>query len=289
MRQFRTLASFLFLIIVSGLVLAGCTFSLEKESRAGIQINTAQVESAVFINGQYLDKTPLIRKNLKPGEYVIEIKPVDEKLAPYETTLTLRQDLLSVITWKPATTPEKSGGVVYEMEPLPIKDASEVSFSTVPDGAIIELLDKPKEIAPYTFKDVPEGEAEYTITLPSYEEQQHTINVVPGYRMLISVKLAKQSDALLQPTPTVAIASPSATTTATGSATITILKTNLFIDGVEVLRVRKEPTVTSEEVAVVPVGKSFPYLGEKKDGWFKIAVASTSGWISGTYANLKEE
>lgn len=290
MHSVKTIGKYLVAIVLTGVLLTGCTSIFDKESRAGVQIGTGQIDSVVFINGQYLDRTPLTRKNLKPGEYVIEIKPTDENLVPYETSITLRQDLLSVITWKPAATPEQSGGVVYEMEPLSTKDATEISFSTVPDGAIIQLKDKSKEIAPYTFKDVPPGEVEYTVSLPSYEQQQHTINVVPGYRMLVSIKLAKQNAIILQPTPTNELLN----TTATGSATasnsgeITILHTNLFVNGQEVLRIRDEPSVNGTEVGLAGVGKQYKFLGDKSDGWFKIQFASSSGWISGTYAALKE-
>ena len=285
---FRVIFSVVF-VLVSGLSFSACTQIFEKEALAGIQITTGQIESVVFINGQYLDKTPLVRKNLKPGEYIIEIKPTNDTLASYQTSVTLRQELLTVITWNPAATPEQSGGVVYEMEPLPMKDATEVSFTTVPDGAIIQLMDKPKEIAPYTFKNVIPGEQEYSISLPSYEQQKHTINIVPGYRMLISLKLAKQSSILLMPTPTIApVSSASSSATASSSGTVTILKTNLFVDGVEVLRVRDLPNVSGTEVGLAKVGVTYPYLNETKDGWFKIKLASASGWISGTYANLKE-
>lgn len=294
MRLFSHRVIGIVIILFVGIITSGCTPIFEKEPQAGIQIATGQAESVVFINGQYLDKTPLVRKNLKPGDYIIEIKPTDENLAPYETSVTLRQELLTVITWNPAKTPEQSGGVIYEMEPLPVKDATEVSFSTVPDGAILQLLDKPKEIAPYTFKNIPSGEREYSVSLPSYEQQKHTINIVPGYRMLISIKLAKQASTLLIPNPSIKIpnatnsAMATSSATATKSATVKILKTNLFVDGVEVLRVRNSPTVSGSEVGLAIVGATYPYLNETKDGWFKIQLATASGWISGTYANLTE-
>ena len=198
MHSVKTIGKYLVAIVLTGVLLTGCTSIFDKESRAGVQIGTGQIDSVVFINGQYLDRTPLTRKNLKPGEYVIEIKPTDENLVPYETSITLRQDLLSVITWKPAATPEQSGGGLRNGTTLN-KRCNRNSFSTVPDGAIIQLKDKSKEIAPYTFKDVPQVRLNTLSTYP-HEQQQHTINVVPGYRMLVSIKLAKQNAIILQPT-----------------------------------------------------------------------------------------
>lgn len=290
---FKHVLSFVAILSV-GLLFSGCTPNfLTKEPRAGIQISTEQISCAVFLNGQYIDSTPLTRKNLKPGEYVLEIKPTDESLAPYSTTVMLRKDILTYVTWIPGETPAKSEGVLYEMEPLPNTDESEISFTSVPDGAIIQLAENPKEIAPYTFKNVPAGETEYSVSLPSYKVQKHSINVIPGYRMLISVKLSREFETItvsniLTPTASASATASESATASPSAAIVTILKTNVFVDGIEVLRLRESPSVSAKEIGLVEVGKDYTFLGEKKDGWLKINTASGSGWVSGTFSNLKE-
>src|SRR5690606_11315216 len=130
----------LWLVIIltaSTIFLSGCQQILERHSKSGLQVITDDVPSAVYINGQYLNSTPLIEKELKPGEYTLRIEPNDSNLQRDETTIILRKGFLSVVTWKPAELPEMSGGVIYEMEQLKNSSAAEVSFVTIPDAAIV--------------------------------------------------------------------------------------------------------------------------------------------------------
>lgn len=181
----------LIIIFCAAVFLSGCESILEHNVKSGLQVITDDVPSSVYLDGHYVNSTPMIEKNLKPGDYTLRIEPNDSSLQPYETPLTLRKGLLTVVTWKPAARPEMSGGVIYEMEPLKDKSKSEISFSTVPDAAIITLEGRDKEFSPTVFNDVPPGNRSFEVTLPSYETQSHTIFVQPGYRMLVKVTLAK--------------------------------------------------------------------------------------------------
>lgn len=212
------LLSLAFLIFASTL-LAACN-PFESKTKAGLQVITNSIPSTVFLNGQYLEKTPLIERSLKPGDYTLKIQPDDPTLVPQETTVTLRKGLLTVVTWKPGKRPETSGGVIYEMEPLKAKNDAEVSFVTIPDGAIVSLQGRNKEFAPAIMTKVEPGSKEFEVTLPSYETQRHTLNVVSGYRMIVKIKLAKleTEDSGVPPTSTTS-ASPVATSSAeTGRA-----------------------------------------------------------------------
>lgn len=182
---------FLFLVAAS-LILSSCTF-FQKPKHSGIQVITNDIPSAVFLNDQHINNTPLNEKTIQPGDYTLKIVPENSQLAPYETTVNLREGSLTVVTWKPAERPELSGGVIYEMEPLDNRSRSEVSFVTIPDGAIINFQERERTFSPVILTDVKAGHHEYELTLPSYETQRHTINVIPGYRMLIRAKLAKNS------------------------------------------------------------------------------------------------
>jgi len=301
------------LIVVSlcltPIFLSGC--SLRKEAKAGLQVITHDVPSSVFIDDQYLNKTPLIEKQLAPGVHTIRIEPEDPDFLPYETEVNLHPGVLTVITWKSATRPEQMGGVIYEMEKISSKDTSEVSFVTIPDGAIITLADRNKEFSPVTIPNIQPGKLDYEITLPSYETQSHSIEVAAGYRMIIQVKLAKldPNKTSKPPTETVdavaatasadALATPSAVATATPSAKPTALnpgptanslveitKTNFFQDGKEVVRIRNNPGPNGVELGMAEVGKKYPYLGEELNGWYKITFEAKQGWVSKEYANI---
>ncbi len=295
--------------LIAPLLLSGC--SLKKEQKAGLQVITHDIPSSVFIDGQYLNKTPLIEKQLVAGTHTIRIEPEDPEYLPYETEVALNPGVLTVLTWKSATRPEQMGGVIYEMEEINSKKTSEVSFITIPDGAIITLQGREKEFSPVTITDVQPGQLEYEITLPSYETQSHSIEVAAGYRMVISVKLAKLDPTVTKspttPVPVESEATPSASplpatdqVTASGSATtklgtpqpaqfVTITATNFFQDGKEVLRVRNNPGSNGTEIGMAEVGTKYSYLNEEINGWYKISFESKNGWVSKEYATLVEE
>lgn len=289
-------------VAVCAFTLSGCTL-LDKNTKAGLQIITGDVASTVFLNGQYLEKTPLIEKELKPGDYTVRIQPDDPGFVAHETQVTLRKGLLTVITWKPGIRPETSGGVIYEMEPLKNKQSAEVSFVTIPDGAIITLEGKEKEFSPVIIPSVSPGKSEFEVTLPSYETQRHTINVVQGFRMLVSVKLAKlESSVEPSPAPTSnasdsANLAPSATSSATtapsasssaqqAGPSVQIMPTGYFKDGKEALRVRETPSVAGTEIGFVYVDQTYPYLGTTTNNWLQISVNDKQGWVSADYAKL---
>lgn len=298
------------LLLVASMALSGCSFNfLEYKAKSGLQVITNDQPSAVFLNDQYINKTPLIEKSLKPGEYKISIQPENTEFVPYETTITLRKGLLTVITWKPDKRPELSSGVILEMEALTESDKTEVSFTTIPDSAIINFIGK-KEFSPVVIPGVTNGIQEFEVTLPSYETQHHSINVQPGYRTHVTVKLGKlqvtdpsdpeanaDKTATDPTTPVIgdltATASADLTTTAhtslvaSSSGMVTILKTGFFQAGKEVLRVRETPESTGAEKGFAEVGSKHPYLGEQKNSWYKISFNGGTAWVNGAYAQLQ--
>lgn len=294
------------LLVISSVIFTACN-PLEKRDKAGLQVITSNIPASVFLNGQYLEKSPLIDRELKPGEYQLRIEPDEANLVPYETPIVLNKGLITVVTWKPGTNPEESGGVVYEMEKLAQRKQTEVSFTSIPDNAIIKISNRDKEFTPVVFSDLPPGEHEYEITLPSYETQKHTLNVVEGFRINVIVKLAKldaQSEAeeaqtKQKTTPDQAAtngvdpfsnaeSTQAANEASPSSATVIINKTGFFNQGVESLRVRKEPSASGQELGFAQVGKTYPYLDEKDNGWLKIMFNGQAGWVSGSYATIEE-
>lgn len=286
------------LLLLLPIGMAGC--SLRKPAQAGIQVISHDIPSSVFINGQYLNKTPLIEKNLAPGSYSIRIEPENPSYLPYETEVTLNPGVLTVVAWKSASRPEQMGGVIYEMEKISSKDTAEVSFTTIPDGAIISLEGRDKEFSPVTIPNLAPGQLSYEVTLPSYETQNHSIEVIAGHKTTISIKLAKLDPEKASPTPTAATeTNPTDATSSSQSAVareataaaalnslVKITNTGFFQDGKEVLRVRNNPGSNGAEIGLAAVGSTHPYLGEELNGWYKITFESKQGWVSTQYAQI---
>lgn len=303
----------LIILIFSGVFLSACN-PLAKKAKSGLQVQiTDSVAASVYLDGAYVEKTPFINKELKPGEYILKIQPDDPKLIPYETKISLKPGLLSVVTWQLAERPELSGGVIYEMEQINSKQKSEISFVTIPDGAIVTIAGQEKVFAPVILPDINPGHTEFEVSLPSYGTQKHTINVIPGYRMIITVKLAKENltatqtennseteqqatDSATLPTTSPAPANPdptaqtnSATNSATPTATgqkVQIKATNFFVEGKEVLRVRDLPNSSGKELGFAEVGSIHLYLGVTQGGWYNIQFNGQTGWVNTQYAQL---
>lgn len=311
------------LVLLCSILLASVLFSactVGKKAKSGLQVITDGTEASVFLNDTYVEKTPFINRELSPGDYRLKIQPDNPDLIPYETEIRLRPGLLTVVTWKLAERPEFSGGVIYEMEPITSKTKSEISFVTIPDGAIVSVAGKEKTFSPVIIADIAPGHTEFEVSLPSYESQKHTINAVPGYRMLVTVKLSKvnlngttvpptESDTEVEtatqsatssaqtqqpaaqnpvtPAANPVSATPVATTSAVGreAGTVQITSTNFFIEGKEVLRVRSQPNSTGSELGFAEVGSTHQYI-EIQNNWYNITFNGQSGWVSGQYAQV---
>lgn len=317
----RRLLTVFLLAVGLGLATAACN-PLEYKAKAGLQVITGDIPASLFLDGQYLEKTPFIGKDIKPGTYTLRIQPDNPLLQPYEVSVSLEKGLLTVVTWRPGERPELSGGVIYEMEKLPTKGRAELAVVSIPDGAIISLQGREKEFAPTTISQVDPGQKEFEVSLPSYETQRHTLNVVDGYRIKITVKLAKNdvievmqngltaaetaspSGTALSPLASesaqtvssagrqasisaqAASSSPSVAGASTDNGKITIQPTNYFENEQEVLKVRDAASSNGTVIGTAPVGTSYAYLNETFGGWYKIQFGKVEGWVSGQYAKL---
>ncbi len=313
----------LFILCLATLTLSGCTL-WDSKVKAGLQVVTDDVKTSLFLNDQYLDKTPYINKSIKPGTYSLRMEPEDKTLATLETTITLTQGTLTVVTWNAGKTPETSGGVTYELQPHTQKDKAEVEFHTVPDTAIVTFDNHEQTFTPLVIKDVEPGNHEFEVTLPSYQTQKHTMNAVAGKRLVISIKLAKQvagqaqggretTDEAAQAAKKIASSSASGTisaelspaaltstisqnlagSTATDSVTVgsrlKILPTDFFQNQKEVLRVRDKATTDGKEIGFVEVGREYRYLKQHSGDYYQIQFGNKqTGWISDKFAQITE-
>lgn len=311
--------------LLGALVLSGCSLLTPKQ-KAGLQVVTDSQRASLFLNEQYLDKTPFISKTIQPGTYTLKIEPDDKTLAPLETTITLTQGTLTVMTWNPGKTPETSGGVTYELQPHTAKDTAEIEFHTVPDTALIKFDNREQTFSPLIIADVEPGNHEFEVKLPSYQTQKHTMNAVAGKRLVITVKLAKEilgktndtsQDRTTQATESGRVASqsgsikpssasaeltPSSLTekiaqkqvsTATDSVTmgsrVKIKPTGLLQDQKEVLRVRNTADTAGQVIGYVEVGREYRYQKTHMNGFYQIQFGNKqSGWVSDAYAEIVE-
>jgi hypothetical protein len=294
------------LIVAAGVYLLN---PFQNKVKAGLQVITNNGKASLFLDDQYLDKTPYINKQIQPGEYTLRIEPDNPELASYETPISLNRGTLTVVTWNPGQTVETSGGVTYELEPVDSNKKSEVSFVSIPDNAIIAFDDRDNQFTPVLLKDLEPGHHEFEATLPSYQPQKHTINLVKGHRLKISVKLAKaktEAPTEESKTKTEKQDRPSSdqsarqeklnqTSTESGlisQPTVRIKPTNYYRQDKEVLRVRDQANPQGQEVGFVEAEQEYQYLDNSKNNWHQIKFKDAldgeqkQGWVSGEYAEV---
>jgi hypothetical protein len=282
---------------------------LGKKTRAGLKVEYSSGDAAVFLNDQYLDQAPTTQNDLQAGTYILKIQPSDKELASFSTPITLTEGTLTVLVYNPGQTPQQSSSTLFELSPLSEeqKKVSVIAFETIPENAFISLDDAENEFSPLE-KTLDPGDHHFAITLPSYDAQEHSIQLIPGYKTLVSVSLAKSSEALTENTP----ASESAliqqrvnqgVSEATESSLIVgpkvqILHTDYFVGTQEVLKVRDAATSSAQEIGYAKVNYFYPYVSEKVDStqnpaeqekWYQIQFHDQAAWINAKYAKLLEK
>jgi uncharacterized protein YgiM (DUF1202 family) len=285
----------LLILTISTFLLSGCNI-LDRKNVAGLQVITNDTASSLFLDGQYLDKTPYINKTIQPGEYTLKIQPDNQELVSYETQVSLRKNTLTVVTWKPGSRSENSGGIIYEMEEIK-SNQGELSFITIPANSIIKFDQGEQQFSPLVIRDIEPGHHQFEMSLPSYEKQHHTINVIKGYRINITAKLAKSKPPGEEDDEPINIIVPikddlEATQSASvAGQLVTIKQTGFFQNEVEVLKVRKEASSAANIVGYAKSGQSYQYLTISDQNWYQIKLDEIQGWVSGEYVepndNLK--
>lgn len=184
------------LILVAGVIFSGCIPQLDKRKYAGLQVTLADVPASIYLDSEFISDTPFKQNDLKPGTYTLKIQPDDSSLVPYELPITLSGGLLTAVVWTPGTRPELSGGVIFELERLSNKQQTELAISSIPDGVIVRVNDGDIEFAPTVRTDLSPGKHTISFSQTSYDDQEHTVNLVAGHRLSVSVKMARNQNSL---------------------------------------------------------------------------------------------
>lgn len=285
------------ILFVSGLLAQGAWKS-SKEVNGELRI-LATPHANVFINNVNKGSTPY-DVQIPAGTYTIKLIPDQEATvtASWQSKVTVERGALSYVNRDLGTSDVDSSGEVYVLEKMSgfaKKGIGEVVIETEPVGSLVSLDSDEKGIAPLTLADVPEGSHELSIYLPGFFRRTQTVNVVSGYRMKASVKLAideaaqiaqkRREEKKASNEAALAEKNASAEAQATASANAPSAFDTITITGTPngFLRVRKEPNLNSEEVAQVLEGKRYSVL-EEVGGWVRIPYDEThEGWVSAQY------
>jgi len=286
-------------VFLLGIVLRVTIFN--KRGSGAISVSSTP-KATVFIDGAEVGTTPFLNDKLQAGEHTVKLVPeaTNDSLVPWEGKVILNPNVLTVINRNLGSTMQDSFGEVIWLEKIDSKDKSSITVISSPDQAVVRIDGEPKGFSPITIDEFNPGGYQVVVASPGYEERTISANTVAGFRLIINVQLAKKIEGIEEetpsgertettPTPTVKITptpklSPQLTITSPQKPYIKIKETPTGW-----LRVRTEPSTSATEAAKVKPGETFSYLGEEKNGWYKIEYEEDKeGWVSGTYAELIE-
>jgi len=197
---------------------------------------------------------------------------------------------------------EDASGYILTLDPTANKDKCSLSVVSTPDKGIVTVNGEPKGFAPLPPVDLTEGDYNIAVSLPGYKEMKLTARAINGYRLLITVQLArdKTTEEPKESTDSAKLEdekeseqadedSDSDTKKATSSAQLNRPYVVIASPDIGWVRVRAEASTTSEELAKVNDGESYKLLDTTLSGWYQIEYATDKeGWISGKYAEKYE-
>lgn len=244
-----------------------------KPKGAGILIQS-EPAATVYINGEQVGRTPYSTIH-EPSEVVIKLVPesFDNPLSPYETKIKLVSGVETIITRDFAQSEADSGGAIVSFEEG-AKGESSLAVLSEPDSAQLKLNGLIRGTTPYKTNDIAPGKYSLTLSAPGYISKTIDIQVFDSHMLTAVVKL---------------MASPKMPVEEIKEKEeVKTVKVEILSTPTNFLRVRKEASTVSDEVAKVTPGKQYKFIEEDAD-WFHIEYEDgKTGWVSSTYAKKVE-
>lgn len=269
------------LFLVIGLILKQTVL---KPVPAGLKIRSFP-PSSVFLADKKIGQTPFEAQDLSAGEVALKLVPQDSSTAvPLETKIRLVSGVQTVINYDLGGTEAVSAGEVVVMEKIADKSTASLLVTSSPDSSLVKINGEAKGFTPLSLEKQKEGEQELTISAAGFTERNIKVNLMPGFRLQISVKLAENNLPVATGTP-----SPKASSTPTLSP-VQLKKPYVTIKTTPTgwLRVRSEPSTSATELARVNPGESYLLL-DQQTGWLKIRYQTgKEGWVSSQYVSKFE-
>lgn len=251
-----------------------------KPKSAGINVQTTPAAS-VYIDGEMVGRSPYEGTH-DPKEVVVKLIPesFDKPLAPYEARVNLVSGIETIIQRDFAESETDSSGAIISFEKAGGKEVS-IAIISQPDSAQVVIDGQVKGFTPYKSANITEGEHTIAVNAPNYQEKSLTVHTYEGYKLTSEFKLAPlvQVEEVEEEVPTEEVSEEEVSEET--KEMLEILNTPTGY-----LRVRAEPTTSSEEVGRVEPGKTYLLVEEDKAaGWYKIEyVEGKEGWIAKQYA-----
>lgn len=281
MKRFILFAA-LITIVVVGLFITVRVINF-KEGKGGLQV-TASIKSQVFLNDKKIGNTPLCispecspqKELVDSGIYTLKIIP-EGSFSPFQAKIEVNDGVLTAVdrTFLPASL---SSAYILILEKSNSSNP-QIAITSLPDNALVIIDGISQGATPFTLSKISAGEHEVEIQKQGFAKKTVRVRTVPSYKLIVNVILGTYSDEFsISPTAT-----PQNVTPTVSAIMIKIKNTPTGF-----LRVRKEPTLESPEIARVLPDESYPYIDEQGD-WFKIQLKDGEhGWVNSAFAEKIE-
>lgn len=271
-----------------------------RKPNAGLKIDTTP-PSLIFIDNHQLGKTPF-DKLFKPGDVTVKLIPdsTSSAVGSYETQVRLAPEVYTVIKRDFGASETDSAGEIVTLQPQSNNQTSLTVITSSPDSASVSIDDQPQGLTPLLISPITPGDHQISLSAPGFAPRTINVQIVSGYKLQISAKLAGSIQPTVTPTPTPdksnlqpsPTAKPRAESEKLGEGTppaggvgeVIILDTPTGF-----LRVRSGPGKNFPEIGQIKPGAKYDLLSTSSD-WYQISVkleATSSGWISSQYAEIK--
>lgn len=236
---------------------------------------TTNPASTIFLDGAHLGKTPYEDK-IKAGEYTLKLVPESTgKAASWETKIKLNSGVLTYVNRDLGPQELTSAGEILTLEKIAGQSA-EMAILSTPDAATVLLDNVNKGTTPLILQNLTFGDHDLEISQTGFTSRNLRIKTTAGYKLVASFQLALEASS--------ASSSPVPVATSSSSGKLQKPYVKILDTPTGFLRVRMEPSIGATEAAQVKPGETYSLLDEES-GWYQIKYqATSSGWISGQYA-----
>ncbi len=228
---------FFFLIGLVGFIIliVGVVKFIGSAPKQGVLKVNSVPPASIFLDNKHIGRTPFEDK-VTAGDYTIKIVPdaSSESLASWQGKITVAPGALTYVNRDLSASELSSAGEMLWLEKI-TSNKSELSVTTIPDGATILLDDENKGITPVAISSVAPADHTIAITSSGFTPRSVKVKTPAGYKLNALIQLAlftgnanapaasPTATLAASPTPAVAGASTGTTSLSKGDMTIQVL------------------------------------------------------------------
>lgn len=248
---------------------------INRDGGKGALQVTSVPESQVFLDGNYVGKTPLclceLKDLLKVGEYTIKLVPVESGFKNFEQKITLYKGVLTVVDRTHDKDLSASSGTIITLSPIDDENIAELMVVSFPSKARVILDSNPVGETPYLI-NLTASDHEIKLLKDGYKEKVIKVKGVLGKRLEVTMSLGIKLNV------------KEVEQRASASA-VTVPQVKILDTPTGELNVRSQNSVGSDLIGTLLPGDKVDLISEEAN-WYQVKLTDgKTGWISATYAS----